>query len=73
MANGPPLRSCPLVEPATAHTIGTVDGLHDSEPGRLGIAFQGKEREMGGGVNGDGVGFVGEVGFAELVKARRGP
>jgi hypothetical protein len=49
-----------------------VDALHDSEPGLVGIAFQGKEREMGGGLNGDGVGFVGEMGLAELVKARRG-
>src|SRR5205823_898140 len=45
-----------------------TDGLHDSEPGRVGIAFEWKEHEVGGGVNGDRVGFVGEVGLAELLK-----
>ena len=36
------------------------------------IAFKGKEHEVGCRVDGDGVGFVGEEGVAELVKSRRG-
>ena len=45
-----------------------ADGLHDSESGLVGIAFEGEEHEVGGGVDGDGVGSVGEVGLTELVK-----
>jgi len=46
-----------------------ADGLHDSESGLVGIAFEGEEHEVGGGVDGDGVGFVGQVGLPELVKS----